>query len=132
MAVFVSVVMPCLNESETLGICINKAKNTMEKLGIEGEVVVADNGSTDGSVEIAESLGARVVHEPEKGYGNAYRAGVAAAQGEYIVIGDSDDSYDFNDIGRFIEPLENGADFVMGTRLKGEIERGAMPWLHRY
>lgn len=132
MAVFVSVVMPCLNESETLAICINKAKNTMEKLGIEGEVIVADNGSTDGSVDIAESLGARVVHEPEKGYGNAYRAGIAAAQGEYIVIGDSDDSYDFNDIGRFIEPLKNGAEFVMGTRLKGEIERGAMPWLHRY
>ncbi len=132
MAIFVSVVMPCLNESETLAICINKAKNTMEKLGLEGEIIIADNGSTDGSVEIAESLGARVVHESEKGYGNAYRAGISAAKGDYIVIGDSDDSYDFNDLGRFVDPLKRGAEFVMGTRLKGEIERGAMPWLHRY
>ena len=132
MAVDVSVVMPCLNESETLGICIEKAKTTMEKLDISGEIVIADNGSTDNSVEIAESLGARVVHQPEKGYGNAYRAGIEAAEGKYIVIGDSDDSYDFTDIGRFVDPLKNGAEFVMGSRIRGTIEKGAMPWLHRY
>ena len=132
MAVSVSVVMPCLNESETLATCIKKAQSTLEKLGIEGEVVVADNGSTDNSVEIARSLGARVVIENKKGYGNAYRAGIAAARGKYIVIGDSDDSYDFTEIGRFIEPLQDGAEFVIGTRLKGKIEKGAMPWLHRY
>jgi len=132
MAVSVSVVMPCLNESETLGTCIKKAQTTMQKLGIDGEVIVADNGSTDGSVDIAKSLGARVVIEHNKGYGNAYRAGIAAAKGKYIVIGDSDDSYDFTEIGRFIEPLKNGADFVIGTRMKGKIEKGAMPWLHRY
>ena len=132
MAVIVSVVMPCLNESETLGICINKAKSTLKKLNIESEIVVADNGSTDNSVEIAESLGARVVHQPLKGYGNAYRAGIMAAEGKYVIIGDSDDSYDFTDLERFITPLTNGADFVMGSRLKGKIEDGAMPWLHRY
>ena len=132
MAVDVSVVMPCLNESETLGICIEKAKTTLNKLGIPGEIVIADNGSTDNSVEIAKSLGARVVHQPLKGYGNAYRAGIEAAQGKYIIIGDSDDSYDFTDLERFIAPLSNGSDFVIGTRLKGEIKKGAMPWLHQY
>lgn len=132
MAVEVSVVMPCLNEEETLGICLDKALSTLERLGIEGEVVVADNGSTDNSVAIAESKGARVVHESKKGYGQAYRAGIEAANGKYVVIGDSDDSYDFTDIGRFVEPLRQGADMVMGTRLKGKIEKGAMPWLHRY
>jgi len=124
--------MPCLNEEETLGICIEKAKATLEALGIDGEVVVADNGSTDRSVEIAESLGARVVHQPLKGYGNAYLAGFAAAEGRYFIMGDSDDSYDWTDIGRFVEPLRAGADMVMGTRLKGKIEPGAMPFLHRY
>lgn len=132
MAVEVSVVMPCLNESETLGTCITKAKSTLEKLGVEGEIVVADNGSTDNSVEIAESLGARVVHQPLRGYGNAYRAGIEAARGKFVIIGDSDDSYDFTDLERFITPLRNGAEFVMGSRLKGKIEKGAMPWLHRY
>jgi glycosyltransferase involved in cell wall biosynthesis len=124
--------MPCLNEHETLGTCIKKARETLDELHIDGEVVVADNGSTDGSQQIAESLGARVVHEPEKGYGNAYRAGIGAAEGEYIIIGDSDDSYDFRDIGRFYEKLKEGHDMVMGTRLKGSIDKGAMPWLHRY
>lgn len=127
-----SVVMPCLNEQETIGVCIRKAKEAIKALGIEAEIVVADNGSTDRSVEIAHSLGARVVHEAQKGYGSAYRAGIEAACGRYILIGDSDDSYDFTDMGRFIEPLKHGADFVMGTRLKGEISKGAMPWLHRY
>ncbi len=129
---FVSVVMPCLNEHETLGICIKKAASTLERLEIDGEIVVADNGSTDGSVEIARSLGARVIEEDKKGYGNAYRAGIAAAKGDYIIIGDSDDSYDFTDIGRFINKLNEGFDVVMGTRFGGQIKKGAMPWLHRY
>lgn len=129
---FVSVVMPCLNEHETLGICIKKAASTLEHLNIDGEIIVADNGSTDGSIEIARSLGARVVEESKKGYGNAYRAGIAAANGDFIVIGDSDDSYDFTDIGRFITKLREGYDLVMGTRFRGQIKKGAMPWLHKY
>lgn len=128
----VSIVMPCLNEEETLGTCIQKAQNTLEKLGIQGEVVVADNGSTDASAAIAEHLGARVVHQPLRGYGAAYLAGIASAEGQYIVIGDSDDTYDFTDLERFITPLRDGCDFVIGNRLKGEILPGAMPGLHRY
>lgn len=130
--ILVSVVMPCLNEEETLGTCIQKAQNTLEELGIQGEVVVADNGSTDASVAIAENLGARVVHQPLRGYGAAYLAGIAAAKGQYIVMGDSDDTYDFTDLERFITPLRDGCDFVIGNRLKGEILPGAMPGLHRY
>lgn len=129
---FVSVVMPCLNEHETLGICIRKAHRALEQLGLDGEIIVADNGSTDDSVAIARSLGARVVEEPRKGYGYAYRAGIAAARGEYVIIGDSDDSYDFGDIGRFVDKLNEGFELVMGTRFHGAIEKGAMPWLHRY
>jgi len=128
----VSVVMPCLNEEETLGICIGKARRTLDELGVDGEIIVADNGSTDRSVEIATSLGARVVHQPHRGYGNAYLAGFAAARGRYAIMGDSDDSYDWTDIGRFLEPLRAGYDFVIGSRLKGRIEPGAMPFLHRY
>ena len=128
----VSVVMPCLNEEETLGTCIQKAQNTLEALGIQGEVVVADNGSTDASVAIAERFGARVVHQPLHGYGAAYLAGIAAAEGQYIVMGDSDDTYDFTDMERFITPLRDGCNFVIGNRLKGEILPGAMPKLHRY
>ena len=130
--ILVSVVMPCLNEEETLDTCIQKAQNTLEELGIQGEVVVADNGSTDASVEIAERLGARVIHQPLRGYGAAYLAGIAAAEGQYIVIGDSDDTYDFTDLERFITPLRDGCDFVIGNRLKGKILPGAMPALHRY
>ena len=130
--ILVSVVMPCLNEEETLGTCIQKAQNTLEELDIQGEVIVADNGSTDASVEIAERLGARVVHQPLRGYGAAYLAGIAAAEGQYIVMGDSDDTYDFTDLERFITPLRDGCDFVIGNRLKGEILPGAMPKLHRY
>jgi len=127
-----SVVMPCLNEEETLGLCLEKAKATIQRLGLSAEIVVADNGSTDRSVEIARSYGARVVHESRKGYGSAYLAGFASARGRFIVMADSDDSYDWTDIGRFLEPLRQGADFVIGTRLKGHIDPGAMPWLHRY
>lgn len=130
--ILVSIVMPCLNEEETLGTCIQKAQNTLKELGIQGEVVVADNGSTDASVAIAERLGARVVHQPLRGYGAAYLAGIAAAKGQYIVMGDSDDTYDFTDLERFITPLRDGCDFVIGNRLKGKILPGAMPKLHRY
>ncbi len=132
MEIEVSIVMPCLNEGETLDTCIQKAQSTLEELGIQGEVVVADNGSTDASVAIAERHGARVVHQPLRGYGAAYLAGIAAAEGQYIVMGDSDDTYDFTDLERFITPLRDGCDFVIGNRLKGEILPGAMPGLHRY
>lgn len=128
----VSVVMPCLNEEETIGSCIQKAMEGLKHLGLPGEVVVADNGSSDRSVEIALSLGARVVHQPVKGYGSAYQKGIDEAQGDYIVMGDSDLSYDFLDIPRFVSPLLEGFDLVMGTRLKGKISPGAMPWLHRW
>src|SRR4051795_11040992 len=128
----VSVVIPCLDEAETIAVCIRKARAAMERDGLSGEVIVADNGSTDGSPEIAEREGARVIHERRKGYGNAYLAGFAAAKGRYIVMGDGDNTYDFDLVGRFVEPLEHGADMVMGSRLKGEIHRGAMPALHRY
>lgn len=124
--------MPCLNEEETLGLCISKAISCFRELGIAGQVVVADNGSTDRSVEIAEQLGAKVVHQPVRGYGAALMAGIEAADGEIIVIGDSDDSYDWNDIGPFILRIQEDYDLVMGNRFKGGIEQGAMPPLHRY
>lgn len=128
----VSVVMPCLNEQETLGSCIEKAQRTIKEMSIRGEVVVADNGSTDGSISIAKGLGARVIHQPIRGYGAAYQAGINAAFGKYIVMGDSDDTYDFSDLERFIAPLRNGHDMVMGSRFKGEMIPGAMSWSHRY
>ena len=128
----VSVVMPCLNEQEALGICIEKAQRTLKALAITGEVVIADNGSTDDSVRIAEHLGARVVHQPLRGYGAAYLVGIPAAHGKYIVMGDSDDTYDFTDLARFINPLRKGYDFVIGNRFKGEMLSGAMPWARRY
>ena len=128
----VSVVMPCLNEEATIGVCIEKAQDALEKLGISGEVIVADNGSTDSSVTIAEESRARVVHQSLRGYGAAYLAGIAAARGKYIVIGDSDNTYDFKEINRFLQPLLNGAEFVMGSRFLGNILPGAMPRLHRY
>ena len=128
----VSIVMPCLNEEKTLGICIQKAQRTLDALGIVGEVVIADNGSTDASAEIAERLGASVVHQPTRGYGAAYLAGLAAAQGQYIIMGDSDDTYDFTDLERLITPLQNGYDLVIGNRFKGEILPVAMPWARRY
>ena len=128
----VSVVMPCLNEEQTLGECIRKALESIKQHHIKGEVVVSDNGSTDQSVDIAQSLGARVVHQPRKGYGNAYLKGISEARGKYIIMGDSDNTYDFSEIHNFITPLRNGYDMVMGTRLKGNILPGAMPWLHQY
>jgi len=128
----ISVVMPCLNEAETLGTCIQKAQRALEESGIRGEIIVADNGSTDGSVEIAEKLGARVVHVPSKGYGYALMGGIGAAQGRYVLMGDADDSYDFGHIPRFVEKLRGGADLVMGNRFRGGILQQAMPPLHRY
>ena len=127
-----SVVMPCLNEERTLGICIQKAQQAIETMGISGEVVIADNGSTDGSQQIAESLGARVVPVAERGYGAALRAGIAAARGRYVIMGDSDDSYDFTQLAEFIGKLRQGSDLVMGNRFQGGIHPGAMPPLHRY
>jgi glycosyltransferase involved in cell wall biosynthesis len=127
-----SVVMPCLNESRTLGTCIRKALATMESLGIRGEVIVADNGSTDGSQSLAESLGARVVPITARGYGSALRGGIAAARGKFVIMGDSDDSYDFTQLGDFISKLNEGYDLVMGNRFHGEIRPGAMPFLHRF
>jgi glycosyltransferase involved in cell wall biosynthesis len=128
----VSAVMPCLNEERSLGICIEKAQRCFLQLGIPGEVVVADNGSTDRSVAIAEALGARVVHEPRKGYGAALQAGIEAAAGEIVVMADADDSYDWMAMGGFIEKIEDGYDLVIGNRFKGGIQAGAMPPLHRY
>lgn len=127
-----SVVMPCLNEAETLETCIRKAQGALRDAHISGEVIVADNGSTDGSIEIAERLGARVAHVNTPGYGNALMGGIAAARGQYIVMGDADDSYDFGHIPRFLQQLRNGADLVMGNRFRGGIQKDAMPVLHRY
>jgi len=127
-----SVVMPCLNEAETLSRCVEKAKRALGTLNIAGEVVVADNGSTDGSQEIATRLGARVVHVTAKGYGNALRGGIASAQGKYVIIGDADDSYDFSAIGPFVDKLRQDYDLVMGNRFRGGIMPGAMPWKHRW
>jgi hypothetical protein len=127
----VSVVIPCLNEVEAVGACVREAREALDRSGYEGEVVVVDNGSTDGSGEAARVAGARVVEEGRPGYGSAYRAGFAAARGRYVVMGDADRTYDFSDIPRFVEQLEEGADFVVGSRLRGPMEPGAMPWLHR-
>jgi glycosyltransferase involved in cell wall biosynthesis len=128
----VSVVMPCLNEAETLETCIGKAQRALREADIAGEVVVADNGSSDGSVEIAQRMGARVVNVRAKGYGNALMGGIAVASGKYVVMGDADDSYDFGHIPRFVEQLRKGADVVMGNRFRGGIEPGAMPIVHQY
>ena len=124
--------MPCLNEAETLATCIVKAKNFLGRSSLSGEVLIADNGSTDGSQRIAASFGARVVPVAEKGYGAALLGGIAAARGRFIIMGDADDSYDFETLDAFVERLRAGADLVMGNRFKGGIEAGAMPRLHRY
>jgi len=127
----VSVVIPCLNEAENIVECVTRAREALARNAIPGEVVVADNDSEDGSRELAEAAGARVVHEPRRGYGSAYLAGFAAARGEFIVMGDADLTYDFDEIPRFVAELQNGADMVIGDRMEN-IHPGAMPWLHRY
>jgi glycosyltransferase involved in cell wall biosynthesis len=127
----VSVVIPCLNEAENIEECVRAARGAMERAGIPGEVVVADNDSEDASADLAAAAGARVVHEPRRGYGSAYLAGFAAARGRYIVMGDADLTYDFNEIPRFVEQLDAGAELVMGNRMEN-IHPGAMPWHHRY
>jgi len=128
----VSVVIPCLNEANSLAYCVDKAVKVFQAAGLSGEVVVADNGSTDGSIQIAEQHGARVIRVAERGYGAALRAGIAGARGLFIIMGDADDSYDFTDVPRFVEKLHEGNDIVMGNRFRGEIKPGAMPPLHKY
>src|SRR3984885_7068671 len=127
-----SVVMPCLNERETVGVCVRKALAALKDAGIPGEVIVADNGSTDGSVELAQAEGARVVNIEQKGYGSALKGGILAARGEYVLMADSDDSYDFSHAPRFVTQLRTGSDLVMGNRFQGGISDQAMPFLHRY
>lgn len=128
----VSIVMPCLNEETTVGVCVTKARSWLEASGTPGEVIVVDNGSTDQSVAIAIEAGARVVREPTPGYGQAYQRGFAEARGEFIVMGDSDDTYDFSNLTPLLEPLNHGSDLVLGNRFSGGIQDGAMPWAHRY
>ena len=127
-----SVVMPCLNEAETLAVCIKKANTFFDTNSINGEVIIADNGSTDGSQDIALNLGARVISIPQKGYGNALKGGFENASGTYIIMGDADDSYDFSNLSPFVEKLKEGNDLVIGNRFKGGIKKGAMPFLHKY
>jgi hypothetical protein len=127
-----SIVMPCLNESETLATCIRHAQAFLSASGIAGEVLIADNGSTDGSQDIARAEGARVVDVHERGYGAALNGGIAAAHGRFVAMGDADDSYDFEGLGPFVDELRKGADLVMGNRFRGGIEPGAMPALHKY
>ena len=131
-AIEVSIIMPCLNEAETLETCIKKAQWFIAENDLAGEVIIADNGSNDGSQEIANKLNARVVNVPAKGYGSALKGGIEAARGQYIIMGDADDSYDFSNLNPFVKKLRNGYDLVMGNRFKGGIESGAMPPLHRY
>jgi hypothetical protein len=127
-----SIVLPCLNEAETLALCIRKARRSLEQLGVVGEVIVADNGSTDGSQDLARTAGARVVDIPRRGYGAALRGGIEAARGRYVLMADADDSYALDDLGPFLDALRGGAELVMGNRFTGGIEPGAMPALHRY
>jgi glycosyltransferase involved in cell wall biosynthesis len=131
-AIELSIVMPCLNEAETLAVCVDKAQGYLARSGVVGEVVIADNGSTDGSQDIARAHGARVVDVPAKGYGSALMGGIEAARGEYVIMGDADDSYDFSKLDPFVERLRAGDELVMGNRFKGGIAEGAMPPLHKY
>lgn len=127
-----TIVLPCLNEESTVGICVEKAVRFLRTQQIHGEVLVVDNGSTDRSIEVAEACGARVVSVSEKGYGNALRGGFESALGQYIIMADADDSYDLEDLSPFVEKLRDGYELVMGNRFKGGIHPGAMPWHHRY
>lgn len=127
-----SVVIPCLNEAETLHACIDKVQRVFDELAICGEIIVADNGSTDGSPEIASRMGVRVIHVKNKGYGNALRSGIGAARGQYVITGDADGSHDFGQIPDFLAKLRQGHDLVIGNRFHGKIHAGAMPLLHRY
>ena len=127
-----TILMPCLNEGETIGTCIRKAFTFLRRVSVEGEVLIADNGSTDNSIEIARLAGARVVSVGQKGYGAALMGGIEAARGRFIIMGDADDSYDFAKLDQFLDKLRAGFDVVVGNRFVGGIERGAMPWLHRY
>jgi glycosyltransferase involved in cell wall biosynthesis len=132
MATELSIVMPCLNEAETIASCVRKARLYLDRSGVSGEIVIGDNGSTDGSQKLAEDLGARVVHVPNSGYGAALFGAISAADGRYCIMGDSDDSYDFEHLDGFLEKLRQGCDLVMGNRFQGEIRPGAMPWKNRY
>lgn len=132
MSVEFTILMPCLNEGKTVGECIEQARCGAEKLGLSYEILIADNGSDDNSREIAEAQVARVVVVPEKGYGSALIGGIKAARGRYIIMGDCDLSYDFTNLEGFVNGLREGADLVMGNRFKGKIEKGAMPFMHRY
>ncbi|MGD8634681.1 MAG: glycosyltransferase family 2 protein, partial [Anaerolineales bacterium] len=127
-----TILMPCLNEAETIAVCIRKAKTFLAETGIKGEILIADNGSSDGSQDIAKGLGVRVVQIKERGYGSALLGGINAAQGKYIIMGDADDSYDFSQLHEFFEKLRSGCDLVMGNRFEGGIKPGAMPLLHQY
>jgi glycosyltransferase involved in cell wall biosynthesis len=127
----VSVVIPCLDEAESIAECVEEALIALRRAGLETEVVVVDNGSRDGSAALAEAAGARVVHEARRGYGRAYLAGFAAARGRYVVMADGDGTYDLRDAARFCQELDAGADVVIGSRLRGTVHPGAMPWLHR-
>lgn len=127
-----SIVMPCLNEAETLEICIRKAQNFLKQNQVHGEIIIADNGSTDGSQKIANSLNAKIISISEKGYGSALRGGIESASGKYIIMADADDSYDFESLQPFLSALRSGSDFVIGNRFKGGIDKNAMPFLHKY
>jgi glycosyltransferase involved in cell wall biosynthesis len=127
-----TILMPCLNEAETLARCIRKAKGCIARLGLSAEVLIADNGSADGSPDIAAREGARVVHVPSPGYGAALYAGIQAAHGRFVIMGDADDSYDFSNLDAFVEELRKGADLVIGNRFRGGLRPGAMPWANRY
>ena len=131
-AVDVSVVIPCLNEANSIAICVEKAQKAFADAGLRGEVAVADNGSTDGSIEIAEKHGARVIPVAQRGYGSALKAGIRTARGAFLIMGDADDSYDFGEVPRFVEEWRKGNEVVMGNRFAGEIKPGAMPWHHKY
>ncbi len=129
---FVSIILPCLNEEQTVATCVRKAVGWLERAGVEGEVIVVDNGSTDRSAELAQAAGARVVAESHPGYGSALRCGFAAARGEWLVMGDCDDTYDFSDLDALLRPLAEGCDMSVGNRFAGGIAPGAMTWSHRY